>query len=150
MFQPRLILHPTDFSECSTYAFRIAADLARQNHASLLVLHVVETLGPGNVTFGEAATQLEPENYQRRLQQDLQRNVPEVPGISMRHLLAEGDPAKEIERLAREQSCDLIVMGTHGRTGLNRLLIGSIAEQVIRRAPCPVLVTKLPENKESA
>src|SRR5207247_9050465 len=59
-------------------------------------------------------------------------------------ILLEGDAAKEIVELARDSQCDLIVMGTHGRTGLGRLLMGSVAEQVMRRAPCPVLTIKAP------
>lgn len=142
MFQPKVILHPTDFSECSAAAFRIAGDLARQNQATLLVLHVAETLGPENVTYGEAVSQVEPAGYRRRLEEDLQRSVPQVAGVAVQYVVAAGDPAEEIERVAREWPCDLIVMGTHGRTGLDRLLMGSIAEQVIRRAACPVLTTR--------
>jgi universal stress protein A len=144
MFRPRAILHPTDFSDCSGYAFHIAVDLARQNQAALLVLHVAETLGPENVTYGEAASQLEPEAYRQRLEDELRRRVPAPAGLHVDHVLAAGEPAREIERVAREHSCDLIVMGTHGRTGLSRLLVGSVAELVIRLAPCPVLTAKLP------
>ncbi len=121
MFHPRVILHPTDFSENSNYAFHIATDLSRQHKAKLLVLHVAETLGAENVTYGEATSRLEPE-----------------------YLLAAGEPAHEISRVAREQSCDLIVMGTHGLSGLSRLLMGSIADRVIRLAPCPILISKSP------
>jgi nucleotide-binding universal stress UspA family protein len=141
-----MILHPADFSNCSDCAFQIAADLARQNAATLLVLHVVETLGPENVTFGEAASQLEPEGYRQRLETDLRCRAPAPEGIETRYLLAAGDSAGEIQRVAREHSCDLIVMGTHGRTGLRRLLMGSIAEKVVRQAPCPVLVVRIPVN----
>lgn len=142
MFQPEVILHPTDYLECSVQAFRIAADLARQHQASLLVLHVAETLGSENVTYGEVGSQVEPAGYRRRLEEDLRRSVPVVPGVAVEYLVTAGDPAEEIERVARERACDLIVMGTHGRTGLNRLLMGSVAEHVIRRAPCPVLTTR--------
>jgi len=144
MFQLRVILQPTDLSDHSRCAFQIAADLARQHEATLLVLHVVETLGPENATYGEVVSQPEPESYRRRLEDDLRRFVPAPAGVAIRYLMAAGEPAQEIERVAREQACDLIVMGTHGRAGLIRLLMGSIAEQVIRSAPCPVLITKLP------
>jgi nucleotide-binding universal stress UspA family protein len=144
MFKPHLILHPTDYSDCSAYAYAIALDLARQYTATVLVVHVAETLGPENVTYGEVGSQLEPEGYRRRLKDDLHRLVPAPAGVSVQYLLAAGDPAHEIERLAREQPCDLIVMGTHGRTGLSRLFTRSIAEQVIRLAPCPVLISKGP------
>ncbi len=142
MFQPNVILHPTDYSECSAQAFHIAGDLARQHQATLLVLHVAETLGPENVTYGEVGSQVEPAGYRHRLEEDLRRSVPVVAGVTVQYLVTAGDPAEEIERVARVHSCDLIVMGTHGRTGLDRLLTGSVAEQVIRRAPCPVLTTR--------
>src|SRR5438094_602322 len=71
MFRPQLILHPTDYSESSSYALQIAADLARQLQAKILILHVAETLGPENVTFGEATSQLEPASYRHRLEADL-------------------------------------------------------------------------------
>jgi universal stress protein A len=64
--------------------------------------------------------------------------------------VAEGDPAEMILRVAEEVHADLIVMGTHGRTGLSRLLMGSVAEQVVRRAPCPVLTMKAPFPAEQA
>jgi nucleotide-binding universal stress UspA family protein len=150
MFQPRVILHPTDQSDSSTCAFRIATDLARQHQATLLVLHVVESLGPENVTYGEAVSQLEPEAYRRRLEADVRRHVPAPSGIATQYLLVAGDPVSEILRVAQEHSCDLIVMGTHGRTGLNRLLVGSVAEPVIRQATCPVLVSKFPMSSTSA
>jgi nucleotide-binding universal stress UspA family protein len=144
MFKPRVILHPTDYSDTSDYALQIAADLARLHQATILVLHVAETLGPENVTYGEAVSQLEPTAYRRRLEEDLRRQIPPPSGVSIQYLLAGGDPAQEIDRAAREHHCDLIVMGSHGRTGLSRLLAGSIAEEVIRTASCPVLVIKIP------
>jgi nucleotide-binding universal stress UspA family protein len=144
VFHPRIILHPTDFSERAVYAFHIAADLARQNQATLLILHVAETLGPENVTYGEAASKLEPDDYRQRLETDLRRSVPAPSEVATQYVLAAGHPAHEISRAAREHACDLIVMGTHGTGGLSRLLMASIAEHVIRLAPCPVLVCKLP------
>src|SRR6266446_5674356 len=127
MFRPQTILHPTDFSAYSSHSFRIAVDLAQQYGAKVVILHVVETLGPENVTFGETASQLEPEGYRARLRADLENIVPPAgAAVSVIHMLAEGDPAKEIVRVAAENGCGLIVMGTHGRTGLRRLLMGSI------------------------
>lgn len=143
MFRPQVILHPTDFSSYSRQAFDLAVDLAQHYQAAIVVLHVVETLGPENVTYGEAVSQLEPESYRQRLQHDLiSLQPPPESGVTVRHLLAEGRPAEAIERVAREQGCGLIVMGTHGRTGLQRLLMGSIAEHVVRHSSCPVLTMK--------
>jgi nucleotide-binding universal stress UspA family protein len=150
MFRPQLILHPTDYSESSSYALQIAADLARQLQAKILILHVAETLGPENVTFGEATSQLEPASYRHRLEEDLRQRVPAPSGISVEYILAAGDIIEEIESTAQKRACDLIVMGTHGRTGLSHLVMGSIAERVIRLAPCPVLTTKIPHPKTSS
>ncbi len=147
MFHPHMILYPTDYSECSTYAWEIAADLARQYQAKIVILHVAETLGPENVTFGEAATQLEPAAYRRRLEEDLRRQVPAPPGVSVDYVLVQGDTAQQIQRVAQEHNCDVIVMGTHGLTGLRRLVIGSTAEKVVSLANCPVLITKIPPKQ---
>jgi nucleotide-binding universal stress UspA family protein len=136
------ILHPTDFSEHSRYALRLAASLARDHGAHLIVLHVVATLGPELVSYGEAVSELEPESYQRKLWEDLRRIKSPDPSIPLEHLLAEGDPALEITRVAEESGCGMIVMATHGLTGLQRLLMGSVAEQVMRKATCPVLIVK--------
>jgi nucleotide-binding universal stress UspA family protein len=124
-----------------------AADLARQYQATLLILHVVESLGPENVTYGEATSQLEPDSYRRRLEEDLHRRAPQPPGIMTEYLLVEGDPVSQILQVAGARACDLIVMGTHGRTGLSRLLSSNVAEHVIRQASCPVLVVKVPIPK---
>jgi universal stress protein A len=144
MFRPRVILCPTDFSENSTAALGIARDLARQNNAILYVLHVADTLGPEGLSFAEAQTRLQPEGHVEGLRHALSGIAPPEAGLDLRHLLREGDAATVIERVAQEQHCDLVVLGTHGRTGLDHLLMGSIAEHIIRRCPCPVLVVKYP------
>ena len=150
MFHPQVILHPTDYSESSNFALRIATELARQHQAKILILHVAETLGPENVTFGEATSQLEPASYRRRLEEDLRQRVAAPAGVSVEYILAEGDIAQEIQRVAHDHDCDLIVMGTHGRTGLSHLIMGSIAEKVIRLTNCPVLTTKIPHLQMSS
>jgi nucleotide-binding universal stress UspA family protein len=132
----RTILHPTDFSERSGYAFELACSLARDLGARLIVLHVVHTsLAVEKRSFGED------------LAEDLNRmKVPNLtPPVERR--LKEGDPATEICRVAKETGCEMIAMGTHGRTGIGRLLMGSVVEQVVRKAPCPVLAVKAPFAK---
>ncbi len=146
MYHPRLILHPTDLSERSRHAYQVATDLAAQLQASLLVLYVAETLGPENVTFGEAVSEPQPAGYRVRLFAELNRHCPPLrPDVPVRHLLAEGEPAEAIQRVAGEQRCDLIVMATHGESSFLHLVLGSTTERVIRLAPCPVLTTKLPK-----
>jgi universal stress protein A len=108
----------------------------------------VETLGPENVSYGEAKTQLEPEGYRRRLMEEIRQIAPPAgSSIPVEHVVVEGEAVTEIDRFALENKIDLIVMGTHGRTGLARLLTGSVTEQTLRRAPCPMLVVRLSHNK---
>jgi nucleotide-binding universal stress UspA family protein len=142
MLHLKAILHPTDYSEHSHYAFRLACSLARDHGARLVVLHVVATLGAELVSAGEAASQLQPEAYQQRLWNDLRAIQSPDPALLLEHRLAQGEPAEVILRLAQEIGVDMIVLGTHGRTGLQRLLMGSVAEQVVRKSPCPVLTVK--------
>ena len=146
MFQPHLILHPTDYSECARYAFGVAVDLARHHGARLIVLHVADALGPeGGVSFGEAATELQPSGHLRHLLEELHRvKPPEDAGLALDYRLAEGDPGTAIARLAREQHCDLIVMGTYGRSALSHLISGSVTQKVFRLASCAVLTIRMP------
>ena len=85
---------------------------------------------------------LPPENYLKYLHQEVCRLKPSDPKTCVRYVTAEGDRATVILTTAREAGCDLIVIGTHGRTGLKRLLMGSVAEEVVRNAPCLVLTVK--------
>jgi nucleotide-binding universal stress UspA family protein len=124
-------------------AFRVAVDLARLCDSTIVVLHAVETLGPENVTYGEAMTRPQPEAYQKRLEEDFRQRAPHAPpGVPVEYVTAEGDPASAIEKVAAERGVDLIVMSTHGLSGLKRLLMGSFTDHVIRNVHCPVLVTK--------
>jgi nucleotide-binding universal stress UspA family protein len=145
VFAPRRILHPTDFSKCSALAFEVATDIAKQNQSTLIILHVVETLGAENITYGEAASKLEPESYRQTLLEQVKEIVPPADsGIPVEHAVIEGDPAEQIDLFAAANKIDLIVMGTHGRSGWKRLLTGSVTEQTLRRTPCPLLVIRLP------
>ena len=150
MFSPKTILYPTDLSECSDWPLQIASDLASKYSARMIILHVVETIGPANVTFGDVEKRLEPQAYRERLLENLRRVKPPLPvDHPIDYLLVEGDPARGIERIADEQHCDLIVMGTHGRRGLGRILMGSVAEHVVRTAKCAVMTVKCPQQADS-
>lgn len=141
MWTIKTILHPTDFSKPSEYALQLACALARDYHARLVVLHVAL---PPVVIYGEGVIPVEPQGYWDQLRAQLQRVVSSVSDLPVESRLIEGEPAVEILRLAAELPSDLIVLGTHGRTGLSRLLMGSVAEQVVRKAACPVLTVKMP------
>jgi nucleotide-binding universal stress UspA family protein len=140
MFEIRTILHPTDFSEPSEWAFHLACSLARDHGARLIVLHVI----PPPVSHSEVVARQEPDGHREQMCDRLYGLEVPASGVDIDHRLTDGEPYVEILRVAQDDNCDLIVMGTHGRTGLRRLLMGSVAEQVVRRASCPVLTIKIP------
>jgi nucleotide-binding universal stress UspA family protein len=142
----KTILHPTDFSEPSAFAFKLACALARDHGARLVVLHVLEV--PAAVGAAEGPFVPVPAVDWEALQEKLRRLQPPDPAVPVEHRLVEGYAASRILRLAEEVKADLIVMGTHGRRGLGRLLMGSVAEQVVRKAPCPVVTVKSPPRRE--
>jgi nucleotide-binding universal stress UspA family protein len=137
MLAIRTILHPTDFSACSDFALRLAASLARDYDARLVLLHVIEPLVVADIDVLVPPPWIGLEALQKRLQNLRPRDVKKV-----QHRIVEGYPATEIANVAKETKSDLIVLGTHGRTGLKRVLMGSVAEQVLRKASCPVLTVK--------
>jgi len=131
------IVFPTDFSTASDAALVHAAALARQSGGRLLIVHVEEpplAYGGGELYYGL------PEPSSERILKMLEDVKPADPAVPFTHRLTMGDPAAEIVRIATDEQAEMIVLGTHGRTGLSRLLMGSVAEAIVRRAPCPVLV----------
>ncbi len=141
--QARKILFPTDFSTASDAALPQATALARGAGATLIIAHVEEpplAYGGGELYYGV------PEPNTDALRQMLDRVIPTDRDVPVVHRLATGDPASEIVRMALDEDVDMIVMGTHGRTGLSRLLMGSVAEHVVRRAHCPVLSVRQPRH----
>jgi nucleotide-binding universal stress UspA family protein len=145
MFHPHTILHPTDFSPNSQNALHVAADLARTYDADLIILHV----HPIPVAmYGEGILPPIELDERQPLYQELQRF--QVPGVHTTHRLVDGDPVTEILNVAKDHHADVIVMGTHGRRGLKRMLMGSVAELVVRRAMCPVLTIHTPRAEPIA
>ena len=138
MINIRKILYPTDFSPYSNQAYFHAVALAENPGASLAVAYVYV---PGvKAVAGTLAGEADRAYWLEQLEQIR----PVDPHIPVNHVLVEGDPATEIVRYTHDAGIDLVVMGTHGRTGLERLLMGSVAEKVMRESPCSVLVVKLP------
>jgi len=137
----RKIVYPTDFSSYSNQAYFHAISLAEKHGASLTILFVYNP--DGTTTPGSQGDETADRSYWRA---QLEQIRPLDPKISVRHVLLQGDPATEIVHFARDAGADLIVMGTHGRTGEERLLMGSVAERVLRDASCSVLVVKLPRR----
>ena len=135
------MLVPTDFSAHAEAAVAYARDLARLTHATIHLLHVVEDPLAAGVWSSEMYT-AEIAGLQVNLVRDaenrLRDSVPAATGTVTTEVRT-GHSAREILAAARERGIDLIVMGTHGRTGLAHVVMGSVAERVVRLAPCPVL-----------
>ena len=146
-FQLRKILVPTDFSDCSKKALQYAIPFAKQFGASLTLLNVVQISYP----TGELGP-MEPPISETELAETVQKQLAglieqEIAGrVSATALVRIGRPTEEILLTAREQELDLIIISTHGHTGLKHVLLGSTAEHVVRRAPCPVLTVREHEH----
>lgn len=141
----KLILVSTDFSTSSDAALAMATALARDSGAKLLIVHVEEIpLATGGAEYLYSV----PEPATQELKKMLSEVVPKDPNVPFEHRLLAGDAAEAIVRTAEQDKVDMIVLGTHGRTGLTRLLMGSVAEAVVRRAGCPVLTVKQPHKGE--
>lgn len=143
----KTILFPTDFSTCSDAGLEYATALARDTGALLLIVHVEEhpvAYGVGEMYYGA----FEPDR--KRLQAMLDKVIPSDPKVKYEHHLLTGEPADAIATYAKERDADLIVMSTHGRGGVMRILMGSVAESLIRQAQCPVLTLRDPEAKPPA
>lgn len=136
------ILFPTDYSPASNAALRYAVLLAEGSRAKLSIVYVEPpSLPPVGASPPESPTKDE-EAALAKLLQSLGNDDRHAPAHEIRKLW--GDPAREIVRLAKEEDVDLIVMATAGRSGLRRVLMGSVAEAIVRQAPCPVLTLKEP------
>jgi nucleotide-binding universal stress UspA family protein len=143
----QVILHPTDFSSCSEPALQVARSLARDYGARLVVIHLI----PSDVLVQEAVVMLENPREDLDSLETMRKRL-DGPDLKfpVEVRLDHGDAMAEIPRVAGELGCGLIVMGTHGRTGLDRFLMGSVAEAVLRKAPCPVLAVKVPRPEPAA
>lgn len=140
----RHILVPIDFSPYSEKALDYAIDLAKSLQARLTLLHVVDTISWG---VAQAEAMIPPSVWQ-----ELETGIAEHmetfhqrthdAGLQGETLTIRGTPFDTIIDIAKDRGVDLIVMGTHGRTGLPHVLVGSVTERVVRLAPCPVLVTR--------
>jgi len=133
------ILFPVDFSRGSERALELAETLARDHQGELVLLHVEEppmAYGGGECYYGLA----EPNRAQ--LEQMLKEIVVAEQQVRVRRRVVIGSPGPAIVKFAAEEGIDYIVMPTHGRTGLTRMLMGSVAEEVVRKATCPVITVK--------
>jgi nucleotide-binding universal stress UspA family protein len=145
------ILFPTDFSEYNDSALQYATRLAAESGATLHLVHVHDTREL-STALGEASYlySVQWQEEKDRSVQQLKRLVPPDRTIPYVHHPLTGVPESTIVDFAKDNNIDLIVMSSHGRTGLSRLLMGSVAEAVMRKADCPVLIVKQPHQQEMA
>lgn len=144
------ILVPTDFSESATYALPFAIDLAQKYGASLCIMHVVEPIvAPVDFAWGTYSYPDIEKQLSGYVEETLHKLVADqIPaGIKTEVANLHGKPWREIVSFARENDIDLIVLATHGLSGLSHALYGSTAEKVIRKAHCPVLTVRHPDAK---
>lgn len=146
------ILFCTDFSENSHYAFTYALNLAKTYKAKLVILHVTpEPVHPEQLSIYLPPERLEELkiSQKKELNEQLQKNYLDKMERFKDYqvMIKMGEPFFEIIRSSKKEKADLIVMGTHGRTGLDHILFGSTAEKVVRKSTCPVLTVRLPGKK---
>jgi len=144
--QIQKILVPFDFSEHSEKALRWAVGIAQKWEAKISLLHVIPMFTYFPPTIGEGSLNIP--QFEASMQKDMERKTKEVVAkenkegqLEIESKVKVGEPFSDICLMAEEEKVDLIVMGSHGRTGFAHVLLGSVAERVVRHAPCPVLVT---------
>ncbi len=155
MLPLRKIICPTDFSAPSYVALNTACELAAHFSAELVLVHVITPAHILPITGSpEASTAYDVAAYMEAVEKDADDTLARVArerrvlGLSVRTRLVRGDPAAEIVKAVEDEKADIIVIATHGRTGWNRLLFGSVAEKVVRLSVKPVLVVQKPSEKE--
>jgi nucleotide-binding universal stress UspA family protein len=146
MSRMRRILFASDFSKASGKAFTTAVTMAKANQATLTILHVIVPFVP--IVPEQYINTVTWEQIDRQARRWSQRQLVKLvdrakkAGIRAVGLLLEGDPAQQIVRAARSKRADLLVVGTHGRTGLSKLFVGSVAARVVATASCPVATVR--------
>lgn len=145
--QIKTILFPTDFSQGARAAMDHALSLARDYKARLLLLYVIQDISIAEwyIPSSLSVTDLV-EDMQKSAWKEMDKWAEEIKTIvpNVEKLVVRGVPFVEIIRTAKEHNVDLLVIGTHGRTGIDHMLFGSTAEKVVRKAPCPVLTVRIP------
>jgi universal stress protein A len=150
MMQPKVILAPIDFSDPSLQALDVTRDLAGRYGSEIVLVHVVPVIPEGADILSETSDE---EDLTEQAQPQLAELVDKLKqqGLRARAIIGEGnDAGPEILRIADAEHADLIVIATHGRTGLRRLAFGSVTEKIVRTADCPVLVLRKNAAAESA
>jgi len=134
-----------DHSECSYLALKYAISLALKDEAKLYLMHVIDSRLYDTEIYKLSPYKLN-EIDESRIRTDLMKSLPEgtMDVLEVETIVVKGVPFNEIINAATEINVDLIVIGTHGRTGLSHVMLGSVAEKVVRKATCPVLTVRMP------
>ena len=144
----KTILVPCDFSEHAEHAFQWALGLAERWRAKIVVVHAAPLFS--HLAYPESVYMVDLAKMEDEIIADAEKRLQEFAAkkgaspVAVETRAVPGDPFWEICKTAEQEHADLIVMGSHGRTGLAHVLLGSVAERVVRHAPCPVLVARLP------
>jgi nucleotide-binding universal stress UspA family protein len=145
------IVFPTDFSEGSSQALPYAVDLARHYDAKLYILHVIYDIGKAFASHVPhvSSDELHKEMNEWAMKEMDTRYIEEIKGLpNVEKMVIQGVPYEEVINFADKEKIDIIVIGTYGRSGLERFIFGSTAERVVRRAPCAVLTVRVPEHRK--
>jgi len=149
MFAPKRILVPTDFSNYADNALRQAVDIAKQYHAKIFLLHVIgdhiRQCIEDYCLSDAVVKEIEQDSMMAsldNLKKEINRLSDDSSDIEISSYVKRGVPSEEVLREQEEKDIDLIVMASHGRTGISRILIGSVAEKVMRGAKCPVMLVR--------
>jgi nucleotide-binding universal stress UspA family protein len=150
MIKLKKILVPTDFSDFSHLAFQYGLSFCREYQAEMTFLHVIED--PFYPSTGDSFG-FDMGGFFEKMEEESNKKMDELltpdltEGVSIQRMISRGTPFLEIIRVAKEQDSDMIVLATHGRTGLAHVLMGSVTEKVVRKAPCPVLVVRKAQHE---
>ncbi|MEK6766758.1 MAG: universal stress protein [Planctomycetota bacterium] len=148
MITLKKILCPIDHSDCSKEALRYAVSFAMKDEAKLYLLHVID-IRSFDESIDAMSKQIPDDETLNQLKTKLLDCIPEEirSGMDVEAIVVQGIPFAEIIHTARENNIDMIVIGSHGRTGIAHIMLGSVSEKVIRKAPCPVLTVRQSNHK---
>lgn len=148
MINLKKILCPIDHSDCSKEALKYAVSFAMKDEAELYLLHVID-VRTFDESFNMTSKPLPDDETIKQLKEKLLECVPEEIRSDMRiePIVVQGVPFSEIISIAKEKEISVVVMGTHGRTGIAHIMLGSVSEKVVRKAPCPVLTVRQSKHK---
>ncbi len=148
MISLKKILCPVDHSDCSKEALKYAVSFAMKDEAKLYLLHIID-IRSFSESLDTMAPQIPDNETVQQLRNKLLDCIPEEmrDDMDVEAIVIQGIPFVEIVSTSRKKEIDMIVMGSHGRTGISHMMLGSVSEKVVRKAPCPVLIVRQPDHE---